>query len=195
MANIEDMNSLSDKQLVTLIADREKSTTEWQVAEMAFIILYDRHGVALLAFLKARTPLHIGGEDVAQEIWLRAWEKIPSHFDGGHFRGWIFQIAKNLLVDRFRKRQPASLNEDNDVVESHDPAQVYICQEEVTLLRQCINQLDEIRQQIVKLRLAGEDYRTISERLNIAYNTVQTRFHRAKQLLEDCINKSQEGTT
>lgn len=159
---------------------------------MAFNGLYDRHAPFLLAFLKVRVASHINASDIAQETWMRAWQKIPTHFDGTHFRGWLFQIAKNLLLDEFRKKSTTSLNEDLDISEKQDATQVYIQQEEKTQLQDCMSQLDEDRQSIVKLRLAGESHRDISEQLNLEYNTVQTRFHRAKQFLEDCVNQQQK---
>lgn len=159
---------------------------------MAFNGLYDRHAPFLLAFLKVRVTSHINASDIAQETWMRAWQKIPTHFDGTHFRGWLFQIAKNLLLDEFRKKSTTSLNEDLDISEKQDATQFYIQQEEKTQLQDCMSQLDEDRQSIVKLRLAGESHRDISEQLNLEYNTVQTRFHRAKQFLEDCVNQQRK---
>ncbi len=186
--------SSTDEELTNFIQVRDPSSVQKQEAEMAFNTLYDRHAPFLLAFLKVRVASQISASDIAQETWMRAWQKIPTHFDGSHFRGWLFQIAKNLLMDELRKKSTTSLNEDIDIADKQDTTQVYIQQEEKTQLQDCMNQLDETRQSIVKLRLAGESHREISEHLNLEYNTVQTRFHRAKQFLEDCVNQQQKET-
>ncbi len=194
MSNSLNLISSTDEQLTNLIKVRDPSSVQKQEAEMAFNSLYDRHAPFLLAFLKVRVSPHINASDIAQETWMRAWQKIPTHFDGSHFRGWLFQIARNLLLDEFRKKKTTSLNEDIDLPETQDSAQEFIQQEEKTKLRDCMSQLDEVRQKIVKLRLSGESHREISERLNVEYNTVQTRFHRAKQFLEDCVNQQEKET-
>lgn len=194
MSTSLNLNSSPDEQLTNLIKVRETSSAQNQEAEVAFNSLYDRHAPFLLAFLKVRVSPHINASDIAQETWMRAWQKIPTHFDGTHFRGWLFQIAKNLLLDEFRKKTTTSLNEEIDLAEPQTSTQDYIHQEEKTKLQECMSQLDETRQEIVKLRLSGESHREISERLDVEYNTVQTRFHRAKQFLEDCVNQQQKET-
>lgn len=194
MSTCENLESRSDEKLADLIKGQGEALAQKQEAEAAFNLLYERHASILLAFLKVRCSSNLIAGDIAQETWLRAWQKIPEYFDGSHFRGWLFQIAKNLLLDEFRKKKMTSLSEGMDAPEMQDAAQAFIDQEEKRQLQECMNQLDDIRQQIVRLRLSGQSHREISDQLQVDYTTVQTRFHRAKQFLEDCVQSTRKET-
>jgi len=194
MSTCENLDPQSDEMLADLIKGQDETDAQKQKAETAFNLLYERHASILLAFLKTRCHSNMQAVDIAQETWLRAWQKIPEYFDGTHFRGWLFQIAKNLLLDEFRKKKMTSLSEEMDAPELHDATQAFIDQEEKQQLQDCMSQLDEVRQQIVRLRLSGQSHREISDQLQVDYTTVQTRFHRAKQFLEECVQSAQKET-
>jgi RNA polymerase sigma-70 factor (ECF subfamily) len=44
-------------------------------------------------------------EDLVQEAFLRAWEKINTYKGQGPFRNWLYVIATRLWLDEFRKRK------------------------------------------------------------------------------------------
>ena len=64
--------------------------------------LVARHGGALMAYLKAKSP---EAEDIYQETWLRAIRRIGS-FKYGSFRAWLTVIARNCMIDQHRRRRP-----------------------------------------------------------------------------------------
>ena len=68
--------------------------------------LRSEHEPGLRSFLCSRVQ-DADLEDILQELWVRVSE---GKFPGGHIRGWLFQVAKNLVADRHRKKmhQPVS---------------------------------------------------------------------------------------
>jgi RNA polymerase sigma factor (sigma-70 family) len=72
----------------------------------AFATIYNRHRLDILRFLRARTR---GETDLAMdllaEVFAAAFEKRHTYDAAkGSVRGWLFGIAKNLLVDEWRSR-------------------------------------------------------------------------------------------
>ncbi len=63
--------------------------------------LIERHRKPLYAFLISMNASQADADDVFQETWLRVIRHAPS-FRRGSFRGWLFRIGRNLLVDRVR---------------------------------------------------------------------------------------------
>src|SRR5262252_3424613 len=60
-----------------------------------------------LLYLTGRREL---AEDLFQETWLRVLER-GSQFDGrSRFEPWLFSIARNLVMDHFRKKKMVSLD-------------------------------------------------------------------------------------
>jgi RNA polymerase sigma-70 factor (ECF subfamily) len=58
-------------------------------------------------------------EDVAQETFLRVWNKAET-YSKGNAKGWILRIAHNLCIDRLRKRRE-SLSDSEEEAPSSAP--------------------------------------------------------------------------
>ena len=79
-----------------------------------FAELYERIAPALFAWasLRIRPDMRafVDPQDVVQEVWCRAWKAFPNFdADGIAFRPWVFRIAKNVLLEGFRKMQRISI--------------------------------------------------------------------------------------
>lgn len=78
-----------------------------------FSDLYERIAPALYAWaaLRVRPAMRtaIDPQDVVQEVWCRAWKAFDT-FDPAttSFRLWVFRIAKNVMLEAFRKAQRSS---------------------------------------------------------------------------------------
>lgn len=71
----------------------------------ALAALMDRH----LASIKSAARYMLGdemmAEDIAQEVFLRAWKQAPDWQPGqAKFSTWLHRVAKNLCYDRLRKK-------------------------------------------------------------------------------------------
>lgn len=75
----------------------------------AFGELYRRHVSPLLAWFRARTYESDQALDLTAETFARALQHASS-FDGasGQARAWLFTIARNLLLDSYRRGQVES---------------------------------------------------------------------------------------
>jgi len=66
--------------------------------------LYDEHAAALLGFVRRLVDgdrQH--AEDIVQETLLRAWRH-PDALTGDRARPWLFTVARNLVISRYRAR-------------------------------------------------------------------------------------------
>lgn len=75
----------------------------------AFDRLVEKHQSALIGFFIR----HLGdaqlGEDLTQETLLRVYQQSWDYLPRGCFRGWMFRIARNLLIDNTRRRSHDAL--------------------------------------------------------------------------------------
>lgn len=75
----------------------------------AFDELVDRYESPLIGFFLRNTRDVQFAEDLTQETLLRvfnqAWDYIPS----GRFRGWMYRIGRNLLIDNVRRQSHDAL--------------------------------------------------------------------------------------
>ena len=69
----------------------------------AFTELVRRYGARLDCLLRRTCGLPPqAAEDVAQETWLKVWNALPA-WQPGHFRGWLFAVARNTARDHNEK--------------------------------------------------------------------------------------------
>ncbi|MFP5257977.1 MAG: RNA polymerase sigma factor [Acidobacteriota bacterium] len=73
--------------------------------QRAFAMLVDRHrpGVAHLAARFCQEPA--GVEDLAQEVFVKAYLNLGGLRDGATFRSWLHRIAANTCIDWLRRRK------------------------------------------------------------------------------------------
>ena len=93
----------------------------------AFEALVERFEAPLFRFLLVRTGRAADAEDLTQEAFLRAWQKIESYDPRWRFSTWLFTLAKRMAVSRARARRPeAPEATGTDVLAhaavDHDPA-------------------------------------------------------------------------
>ncbi len=159
----------------------------------AFGTIVERHQRRLLGLL-----VHACGdcelaEDIAQEAFARAYQKLDMFSGESQFYTWLARIAMNLLFsDRRRKRLEnqvsraaldVALDSDGFANRRGDapPDQQMELDETQQCVRQAIAMLDDERRAVVVLRdFDGLDYEAIAETLGIPVGTVRSRLHRAR---------------
>jgi RNA polymerase sigma-70 factor (ECF subfamily) len=75
----------------------------------AFGELMDLHERALLGFFFHNTRDRQLAEDLTQETLLKVFHQSWDYLPLGRFRGWLFRIARNLLIDDVRRRSHDAL--------------------------------------------------------------------------------------
>lgn len=66
--------------------------------------LYQQFAAPLRSFVARRAPREVDTEDVLQDVFVRIQEQLPNLRDADRIDAWIFQIARNVVADAFRKR-------------------------------------------------------------------------------------------
>lgn len=77
----------------------------------AFDTLYHRHRKGLYGFLWQQCHDAAVCDEVFQDTWLRVTRHRESYQPTAAFRTWLYQMARNRLIDHFRKHQPERLDD------------------------------------------------------------------------------------
>jgi len=72
----------------------------------SFEELVRRHAGPLFEFLRGRCGARGEAEDLVQESFLVAWEKIASYDERWKFSTWLYTLAQRLAVSGWRRRRP-----------------------------------------------------------------------------------------
>ena len=83
--------------------------------QRAFRLLVSRHLHRSLSLARRMTGSAAEAEDVAQEAFLRAWQKAPAwHAGDARFSTWLYRVVVNLCLDRRRRKPLAPLEAAGD---------------------------------------------------------------------------------
>lgn len=69
----------------------------------AFEVLVRRYEGRLIAFLGRRTGRPQDARDLAQDAFVRAWERRGTYISGRRFAPWMFTIAARVATDAWRR--------------------------------------------------------------------------------------------
>lgn len=75
----------------------------------AFEALVERYQQPLISFFFTNTRDRQFAEDLTQETLLRVYDQAWDYLPTGRFRGWMYRIARNLLIDNIRRRSHDAL--------------------------------------------------------------------------------------
>ena len=185
------------------LPDNEASLIELATAGRfdAFASLYTRHLDAIYRYTYYRTGHTQDAEDLTEQVFIQAWEGLPTYRAVGcAFTGWLYRIAHNLVVDYYRKQKSCGemieLDEGNTTWTTAPPESTLdavIRAEETDRLAAAIACLPEDYQQIISLRfiegLGHAEIAGIMEKSETACRALQ---HRALAALNRLLSAQEE---
>jgi RNA polymerase sigma-70 factor (ECF subfamily) len=187
----ENLHHHSDEQLVEFVARRDESVQAMNVAHAAMEILYDRYARPLRPFLATRVNPRDEAEDVQQMVWTKVWRGPHGSLAEGHFRAWLYRIARNAAIDHHRKMRP-ELVDDLDTrsdPRGQSPETGLIEQARKEALSRCLERLEAALVALVRARLEGRSYDEISKELSLALQRAYKMYHSAKKQLQTCVER------
>lgn len=125
-------------------------------------------------------------EDLAQEVFVKAFRGLPGWRARGRFSTWLFALALNHLRGRLRRRRAALVPlEEAAEVEAPEGASRER-DARARLVRDAVAGLPEIYREAVSLYYLGEEsVQEAAERLRIPEGTLKARLSRARDLLRE----------
>ncbi|MCL2325465.1 MAG: sigma-70 family RNA polymerase sigma factor [Proteobacteria bacterium] len=184
------MDNSSDEQLVLKI-----QAGDMQAFELLFWRYKDRVIAAVYAIVRNRQD----ALEISQECFIRVYKNIHKFQPETKFFPWVYRIAYNLSVDRYRRRRTAKEVEfDNDFQKNFasadihqpqslgaNPDRVYARAELREQIHSAMGMLSEKHRAIIVLReVDGLTYEEIAQTLEIQVGTVMSRLHHARRNLQ-----------
>lgn len=128
-------------------------------------------------------------QDLTQEIFLRAYQKISKFSFTSAFSTWLYRLAVNLCVDALRKRKRTAnttpLEEAASQADASTPEDHAISTDRERQVWEAINSLKEKERAIIILRdIEGLSYKEIAEVFKCSLGRVKSRLHEARQRLK-----------
>lgn len=155
-----------------------------------------QHNAEIRAFLRNRAGAADEADDLLQEVFLKALHQGREFCSLENARAWLFQVARNLLIDRLRlAKDQVPLPEDLHAEDSSEVAPV-------DLLSHCLPRVlselaAEDREAIKLCDIEGMTQKAFAERTGLSLPAAKSRVQRARlrlraRLAEACQLKFDE---
>jgi RNA polymerase sigma-70 factor (ECF subfamily) len=156
----------------------------------AFDELVRRHQSAIITLARVLTGGRGDADDLAQEVFVRAWRSLGGFRGDSSFRTWLHRVAINVIrTSQMRRGRLARLfvvrgpdQETADPTSGEEPVDVTLARRQ--LIDRALAALPEELRVAVTLRdIQGLDYKEIAAALDVPIGTVESRIFRARQKL------------
>jgi RNA polymerase sigma-70 factor (ECF subfamily) len=176
-------------------ADRRLVEAAAEGSREAFDELVGRHQTSILNLVRALTGGKADAEDLAQEVFVRAWRGLSRFRGESAFRTWLHRVAINVVqshrgrASRWRRLfhfgSAAPGGEEDPIESAPDPSDL----EQDVILRDAIDRAlatlpEDLRIAVTLRDVQGLDYRAIAEITGAPIGTVESRIFRARARLK-----------
>jgi RNA polymerase sigma factor (sigma-70 family) len=171
---------MSEPWSITAMAERDRQLSE--------IVAEQR--TRLRNFIRRRVPDPSDAEDIVQEVFYELVEANRLLMPIEHVTGWLYRVARNRIIDLFRKKKPerfsdaAIENEDGEILQVEDllpspdagPEALYIRGTLLDELELAIEALpDEQREVFIAHEIDGRSFKEMSAETGISMSTLLSR--------------------
>ncbi len=135
-----------------------------------------------------------GAEDVCQDAFVYAIERIEDCRQPERFGAWLFQIVRNRSRNQVRDRKSSVPIEGVAIESGGEPPSARVEQREMRdRLLSALAEIPEERREVVLLHdLEGWTHREIAERMELPAGTVRSHLHLARKRLRELLDEFKE---
>ncbi len=152
----------------------------------AFDALYERYDRRLLGFVSAQLGDTDEAEDILHETFLALLHARRAHTELRSFKAWLFQVARNICLNRVRSRQRGRTALESAAHLAEVAASEPDVEPKAAPLHDAISRLPPTLAELYQLRASGLSYDEVATILEIPLGTVKSRMHdMVKRLREE----------
>jgi len=136
------------------------------------------------------TGKHEAAEDLTQEVFIRVYRSLDQYDPiAGDLSNWLMRLARNLIIDDYRKRQRTPTEGSEDLEEhifhltnrEDSPQRKIERQEQKLQVQSAIDKLSpELRECVILRDIEELSYQEIVDLLRIPEGTVKSRINRGR---------------
>jgi RNA polymerase sigma factor (sigma-70 family) len=168
--------------------------SNWTIIEQDQLIsqALERDQPRLRSFIRKHVADTGEAEEILQDVFYELIETYRLMKPVEHVTAWLFRVARNRMVDLFRRKKPSSLNnpvsgeEDGDTLEdllpSADagPEAAYARNLLLDSLEEALEELPEAQRHVfIAHEVLGQSFKEISAETGLSVNTLLSRKHYA----------------
>lgn len=149
---------------------------------------------AVRRFVGSRIANAATADDLTQEVLLKAHRRLPQIRDPRRLMGWVIQIARNTLIDHFRRVKQLEPIDDQrlaEEVDQYDATEVEEAQLREALFR-CVRSIvqnlpQKYREALTLTLYDGLTQAELAKMLGLSVSAAKSRVQRARAMTRDAV--------
>lgn len=148
--------------------------------------IYNEFREPLKVFIGKRLRDQASAEDLVHDVFLRIHNQIGSLKDQEKLVPWIYQIARNAVVDYYRRSRDTVSPSEELVIEHREMNEM---PENISsVVRTMIEQLPEnYRQALLLADFEGMKQAAVAQQLGVSLSGAKSRIQRARKMLKELL--------
>ena len=187
----------------SLIGNIYKKRSDRQLMEKAkaddrkaFSELFDRYKGKVVSYLYYQCKDQCIAEELAQEAFLRVYRFRESYDSDRNFKSWLFTIARNLMMDHFRKKKEVQLDVgvvENTTVDNNidDSEVILVGKADRRMLKEALKKLPATQNEALSLWMEELSYDEMARIMGKSAQAVKNLVHRARKSLIEIISQEE----
>jgi RNA polymerase sigma-70 factor (ECF subfamily) len=160
--------------------------------ERAFTLIVRTYEAPVFNYVLRMVGNRTLAEDLTQDVFLRVFQGIRGYSLRARFTTWLFQVAKNRVVDELRsvERRPRSLMTIDDAPRLEVVDAPIELSEAIAVLWRTVGALSPDLKEALLLRdIAGLSYNEIADALDVTLATVKWRIFKARDEVQQALEE------
>jgi len=153
----------------------------------AFEALYRRHSPAVFGLALRMLQNRADAEDMLQEIFLQAHDRLPSFQGRSAFGTWLYRLSVNRCLDHLRSRGAKEQSRTEPLTYEFSGRVSTVGLRGLELERAIGELPPSSRAAFLLHHVAGFDHKEVGEMLGIAVGTSKSLVHRARTRLKEVL--------
>jgi RNA polymerase sigma-70 factor (ECF subfamily) len=146
--------------------------------------IWKEYRARILQFVRSRVGDASTAEDITQDVFLRIFQKIDTLKSEDKLQAWLYQIARNAIMDHYRSKKP--LAELPDLPQPVEDAGTKAQKELSECLLPMIRKLPPRYQEpIIQYEMGGKTHKDLSLSLGISLSGSKSRVQRGRARLKE----------
>lgn len=149
--------------------------------------LWQEYHAKLQAFVRSKVSDDATSDDILQDVFLKMHSGLASLKDETKLKSWLYQIARNAIVDYFRSQKPTL-----DIPERFSQPETDSGEKVIQELSECLQPMIQLlpenyREAVILSELNGLTQKEVAKVQGISLSGAKSRVQRGRALLKNML--------
>ena len=150
-------------------------------------VIWQTYHEKLFNFINNRVDQTSMAEDLLQDVFLKIYDRIDTLKDENKLQNWIYQIARNAIIDHYRSKKPM-VDLPLDIKEDSPNPYEENREEIASWIQPMIGYLPETYRDTLQMsEIEGLPHKEIARRKSLSVSGVKSRVQRGRKLLQEML--------